>query len=92
MCVKNEVCIVNGRQQTPESVYLRVILIDLGSKQENGGQKQGYRECRDQWVCGYIKYLEGLGVGDRLGDLLEEIVELWDVRHDCFLKIGAVCQ
>jgi hypothetical protein len=50
--------VVDGGQQTPEAVDLRVVLVDFRHNQEDGGDCQGEEDCRHEGVGREVNVLE----------------------------------
>lgn len=71
------VYIVDDGQYTPQSVHLRVVLVELG-RCKNQGRHEEYGEAkrRDERVRCRIDMLQALQVGDVRGHLVGKVVKL----------------
>ena len=85
--------IVDGRQQTPQPVDLRIIAVDLRDGKHGGGDKHGGEcQCCHERVGVDIKGLQRLWVGDVRCDFVREVIELWKERFHSLEVIGAIGQ
>lgn len=60
---------VERRQQTPETVHLRVVPVDLGSDQEDCAEKDGESEAGYQRVRGLVEVYQAASCLDSLEKL-----------------------
>jgi hypothetical protein len=49
---------VQGGEDTPATINLRVIAIDFGHDQEDRCQKEGHGKTTDEWVCRQVDAAE----------------------------------
>jgi hypothetical protein len=77
-------------QYTPDSVDLRVVLVDLGNDQEDRRESKRDRKAHNQRVRRDIELLQALQASGILDEFAWELVKLWDIWLDCEIPIGAV--
>ena len=84
---------VNGREDTPEAVDLRVVPIHFGGDEDNDGQGKGEGEGGDERVRVEIQqrqllhFILALEDGD---EFLREFQQLWDVGSHREVEVGAL--
>lgn len=93
-CIMN---IVEGWQQAPESVDLRVVLVHLGADEEEDGEEQREPKCEDQRVRVQVDMLQSCNSAGTVGGgcqsapkVVVQAVELGDVGLDRSGEIGCL--
>lgn len=88
VCPDSIVHIVEGGNDAPQPVYLRVVLVDLGNDKDPGREKQRNRKRRDERVRSEIDLLQSLQVGDMRSYSVGKVVKLRQERLDSLAEIS----
>lgn len=88
MCIYDKVDIVDRWQETPTSIYFRVILIDLGNNQEDGEKKERESKGWDQGIRGYIELFERGRICNWSENLLRQIIQLRNKRRNSGAEVS----
>ena len=81
-------CVENCGQQTPATIDLRIVLVDLGNNEKNLRRHQAECKCRYHRIGRNIEILD-VPKTTRCEQVLWEIVQLSNERNNRLLPIGA---
>lgn len=81
---------VEVREDTPQAINLRIVLVDLRNNEKDEAKNQRRSESRYQRVRLDVQLLQRGGARDGLKYLTWQGIQLGDIRLDCLCKVAAV--
>jgi hypothetical protein len=84
--------VVDGGEQAPQAVNLRVVAVDLRDDEDDGGHEHGKGKARDKRIGRHVEMLQRLSIVDVLDDLVREVVQLRQVGLHRLAEVGAFRQ
>jgi hypothetical protein len=88
VCPNRIVYIVERWDYAPQTIHLRVVLVDLRHDQDNGREKQSDSQRCNERVRRKIDLLQSLQVGDVRSHSVGKVVELRQERLDRLAEVG----
>jgi len=89
MSPRDEVGVVDGWQQTPQTIYLGVVPVEFRHGQEDGPEEDGECKARNEGIRALVECKQCIRVSYAFGQFCWQLIQLRKIWLDCFRIVGA---